>query len=182
MSGRGALPSPGASLTDRAQQPVDRDGEAAAAATPASAPRRARARCRNATPLAILAVCEISQRRAVALTFRWYEVDGVRLQAVTGLEDAGRAVVLVHSVLVSGRYLLPAAVELARDFAVLVPDVPGYGPSTPTVASLADAVIGCARAARYERVSLVGNSFGAQVAAAAVRHSDRVERLVVFGS
>jgi 2-hydroxy-6-oxonona-2,4-dienedioate hydrolase len=123
-----------------------------------------------------------------ALTSRWYEVDGVRLHArvATGPGDTGTAVVLVHGVLVSGRYLLPAAVELARDFPVLVPDLPGYGLSaapraTPTVASLADAVIGCSRAAGYERVSLVGNSFGAQVAAAAAaRHPDRVERLVLL--
>ena len=124
-----------------------------------------------------------------ALTSRWYEVGGLRLHArvATGSGDAATPVVLVHGVIVSGRYLLPVAVELARDFPVLVPDLPGYGLSAaprapPTIASLADAVIGCAQAAGHERMRLVGNSFGAQVAAAAaVRHPDRVERLVLLG-
>jgi 2-hydroxy-6-oxonona-2,4-dienedioate hydrolase len=109
------------------------------------------------------------------------------------------AVVLVHGVVVSGRYLMPLALELAREFPVLVPDLPGYGlsgqspdlpgyglgdpPAGPsTLAGLADAVVACARAAGHERVALVGNSFGAQIAVeAARRHPGAVERLVLIG-
>jgi 2-hydroxy-6-oxonona-2,4-dienedioate hydrolase len=70
---------------------------------------------------------------------------------------------------------------------VVVPDLPGYGlsaapPAPPTLATLADAAIGCARASGHDRVTLVGKSFGAQVAvAAAVRHPERVERLLLVG-
>jgi pimeloyl-ACP methyl ester carboxylesterase len=99
----------------------------------------------------------------------------------------GTGVVLVHGVLVSSRYLMPLGVELAREVPVLIPDLPGYGLSErptepPTLASLADALIACARAAGHERVALVANSFGAQVAVeAAMRHPDRVERIALLG-
>ncbi len=128
-----------------------------------------------------------------SLSSRWYTVGGRRLHARVSdgparLGDQPRTpAVLVHGVTVSSRYLLPAAVELAKDIPVLVPDLPGYGFSAPApvasdIASLADAVIGCAVAAGHERVSLVGNSFGAQVVVeAALRHSERVERIVLLG-
>jgi 2-hydroxy-6-oxonona-2,4-dienedioate hydrolase len=96
------------------------------------------------------------------------------------------AVVLVHGVIVSSRYLMPLGDELAADFPVVVPDLPGYGlsdppPSPPTVAELADAVVASARAAGHRRLALVGNSFGAQIAVeAALRHPDLIERLVLI--
>jgi 2-hydroxy-6-oxonona-2,4-dienedioate hydrolase len=97
------------------------------------------------------------------------------------------AVVLVHGVIVSGRYMMPVARELAPDFPVLVPDLPGYGrsdrpPSPPSLADLADAAVACVRAAGFDRAALVGNSFGAQIAIeAALRHPGVVERLVLIG-
>ena len=88
--------------------------------------------------------------------------------------------------IVSGRYLLPMAVELAADLPVIVPDLPGYGlsdpaPAGPDLATLADAVVECALVAGHERVSLVGNSFGAQVVVeAALRHPGCVERVALL--
>ena len=130
-------------------------------------------------------------RSGPELTSRWLAV-GNRLlhaRASDGPPSAGlrTPVVLVHGVIVSSRYLMPTAVELAADFPILVPDQPGYGlsdpgPAPPDVGSLADAVMACATAAGYERVSLVGNSFGAQVVVeAALRHPDRVERIALLG-
>ena len=119
----------------------------------------------------------------------WYEIQGRRLRAHTspGPEPSrSTPVVLVHGVIVSSRYLLPMAVELASDFPVLVPDLPGYGlsepmSSAPDLAALADATIECAVAAGHERVSLVGNSFGGQVVVeAALRHPERVERVALL--
>jgi pimeloyl-ACP methyl ester carboxylesterase len=101
--------------------------------------------------------------------------------------SAEPAVVLIHGVIVSSRYLLPTAVELASEFPVVVPDLPGYGLSEPSpdgsgLAALADAAIECARLAGQDRVSLVGNSFGAQVAIeAALRHPAHVERVALLG-
>jgi len=100
-------------------------------------------------------------------------------------EDA--AVVLVHGVIVSGRYMTPLAEELGPDFPVLVPDLPGYGrsdrpPSPPSLTDLADAAVAAATAGGFERAALVGNSFGAQIAIeAALRHPDVVERVALVG-
>lgn len=100
---------------------------------------------------------------------------------------AGPALVLVHGVIVSSRYLMPLGDELAADFPVVIPDLPGYGltpspPLPPTLASLADAAVAAGKAAGHRRLALVGNSFGAQVALeAALRHPDVVERLVLIG-
>lgn len=97
------------------------------------------------------------------------------------------AAVLVHGLIVSSRYLMPLGVELAHERPVLIPDLPGYGLSAapsgrPTLANLADAVIDCAAAAGHQRVALIGNSFGAQVAVeAALRHPERVDRIVLLG-
>jgi pimeloyl-ACP methyl ester carboxylesterase len=96
-------------------------------------------------------------------------------------------VVLVHGVIVSGRYLTPLAAELCRDFALAIPDLPGYGLSEteapcPTLPELADAAVASAALLGADRVSLVGNSFGAQVAIeAAIRHPRTVERVVLIG-
>jgi pimeloyl-ACP methyl ester carboxylesterase len=98
----------------------------------------------------------------------------------------GLGVVLVHGVIVSSRYLMPLADELAARFPVLVPDLPGYGlnvppPSPPSLAELADAVAAAARDAGHRRLAIVGNSFGAQIAIeAALRHPDMVERLALI--
>jgi len=130
----------------------------------------------------------IALRGGPQLRSRWYAVGHGRLHArVSAPEAASWApVVLVHGAIVSSRYLLPAAVELAAEFPVVVPDLPGYGLSARArealnLATLADAVMECAGAAGYEQVSLVGHSFGAQIVVeAALRHPQRVERMVLL--
>jgi len=95
--------------------------------------------------------------------------------------------VLIHGVIVSGRYLTPLGAALSRDLAVAIPDLPGYGLSRPTVhgqtlAGLADAAVASAALLGADRVSLVGNSFGAQIAIeAAIRHPETVERIALIG-
>lgn len=120
--------------------------------------------------------------RPVGLEPLW--VDGMLVRS--GGAPGAPPVVLVHGVIVSSRYLVPLGMELARTCSVLVPDLPGVGHSRagapPTVRALADAVVDVARSLGHERVALVGNSFGAQVAVdAAVRHPDAVSRLVLMG-
>jgi 2-hydroxy-6-oxonona-2,4-dienedioate hydrolase len=127
-------------------------------------------------------------RGGPALTSRRYETTSGTIHArVSDGTATQTAIVLVHGVIVSSRYLMPLGVELAGESSVLIPDLPGYGVSArpreaPTLAALADAVIACAQAAGHERVALVGNSFGAQVVVeAAVRHPERVESIVLLG-
>lgn len=119
------------------------------------------------------------------LTTRWCTTAHGRLCVRTGPPRPGGALVLVHGVIVSSRYLVPLAAELARDRHVLVPDLSGYGLSDGRpgdLPALADAVVAAARALGHDRVALVGNSFGAQVVVeAALRHPRLVERLVLIG-
>jgi pimeloyl-ACP methyl ester carboxylesterase len=96
-------------------------------------------------------------------------------------------IVLVHGLIVTSRYFVAIALELGSDFTLLAPDLPGYGmsddpPSLPTIEDLGDAVAACARAAGHDRVALVANSFGAQIAIeTAIRHERLVDRVVLVG-
>jgi pimeloyl-ACP methyl ester carboxylesterase len=96
-------------------------------------------------------------------------------------------VVLVHGLVVSSRYMEPLAAELARRFRVLAPDLPGFGDSDKPrrildVTELADALALWLRSAGIPRAMFVANSFGCQILAElALRHPQRVERLVLQG-
>jgi len=116
-------------------------------------------------------------------------VDGRRMHArVSGAEAAGGPpVVLVHGLVVSGRYMVPLLDELARSYAVYAPDLPGFGRSegpdrAPDVAGLADALAAWMRAAGLGGAALVGNSMGCQVIVElALRHPGLVEKMVLQG-
>jgi 2-hydroxy-6-oxonona-2,4-dienedioate hydrolase len=96
-------------------------------------------------------------------------------------------VVLVHGLVISSRYMVPTAVELAPLCAVYAVDLPGYGDSGKPrtilgVAELADALAAWMDAIDLRTADLVGNSFGCQILAEfALRHLDRVNRLVLQG-
>lgn len=96
-------------------------------------------------------------------------------------------VVLVHGYGMSSRYMMPLALELARDFAVYAPDLPGFGRSSKPrkvldMVELADALAAWMACIGLRRAVMVGNSMGCQVIVElAVRHSDRVDCLVLQG-
>src|SRR3712207_9324005 len=79
---------------------------------------------------------------------RWTQVHGLKWHARVSLEPVPQdcpAVVLVHGLGVSNRYMLPIAEHLARDFRVYAPDLPGFGLSDKpdhvlTLRELADAL------------------------------------------
>lgn len=97
------------------------------------------------------------------------------------------AVVLVHGLIVSSRYMVPTAERLAPFFPVFAVDLPGFGRSgdparTLDVPELADRLASWMEASSLERAVLVGNSFGCQVIAElAVRHPGRVAGVVLAG-
>lgn len=99
----------------------------------------------------------------------------------------GLPVVLVHGLVVSGRYMVPLIDELARTHAVYAPDLPGFGRSegpdhTLDVTGLADALAAWMRAAGLDRAALVGNSMGCQVITSlALRHPRLVDKVVLQG-
>jgi 2-hydroxy-6-oxonona-2,4-dienedioate hydrolase len=83
--------------------------------------------------------------------------------------------------------MLPAAEQLAPFARVHAPDLPGFGRSAKPsrvldVPALADALAAWMDAVELERAALVANSFGCQVVVdLAVRHGERVERIVLNG-
>jgi 2-hydroxy-6-oxonona-2,4-dienedioate hydrolase len=97
------------------------------------------------------------------------------------------AVVMVHGLIVSGRYMIPTAKRLGRHCRVYVPDLPGYGHSAKParfldVPGLADALAGWMQAVGLPRAVLLGNSFGCQIVVDfAARYPERVERAVLVG-
>lgn len=116
-------------------------------------------------------------------------VNGRRMHArVSGGQAAGGPpIVLVHGLVVSGRYMVPLLEELARSHAVYAPDLPGFGRSegpahAPDVAGLADALAAWMRAVGLRKAALVGNSMGCQVIVElTLRHPELVERVVLQG-
>jgi pimeloyl-ACP methyl ester carboxylesterase len=115
-------------------------------------------------------------------------VEGARVHVRSSTAANGApALVLVHGLMVSGRYLVPLAHRLAPGATVIVPDLPGFGRTRGPrralgVGGLADAVAGLVGALGLERTNVLGHSMGAQVAVdLAVRAPDLVERLVLVG-
>ena len=116
-------------------------------------------------------------------------VDGVRMHARVsgGRATGGPPVVLVHGLVVSGRYMVPLLEELSRSHAVYAPDLPGFGRSEGPARALdavglADALAAWMRAVGLRRAALVGNSMGCQVIAwLALRHPGLVEKVVLQG-
>ncbi|HEX2224713.1 MAG TPA: alpha/beta fold hydrolase [Thermoanaerobaculia bacterium] len=99
----------------------------------------------------------------------------------------GRPVVLVHGYGISGRYMLPIARRLAAEMPVFIPDLPGHGrsekPADPfDIPELAEALRAWMDAVGIRRAALLGNSMGCQVVAElALRHPERVDRIVLVG-
>src|SRR4051812_16594436 len=99
----------------------------------------------------------------------WTTVGGVRMYARRFAESDPKkpAVVLVHGLGVSGRYLLPTAERLARDYPTFVPDLPGFGKSDKAghilnIPELADALAAWMQKIGLSHTCLVGNSLGCQ--------------------
>src|SRR5215210_6676330 len=97
------------------------------------------------------------------------------------------AVVLVHGLVVSSRYMVPIAERLASHYRVYAPDLPGFGksakpPRALDMPELADSLDAWMQAISLESAVLIGNSMGCQVIAhLAMRHPERVERAVLQG-
>lgn len=116
------------------------------------------------------------------------DVDGLSIcwrVAIPGPEAS--AIVLVHGIGVSGRYMVPLAKALAGQYRVFVPDMPGYGSSAKPdhvleVPELAQFLDHWLDAVDLERAVFLGNSFGCQVIAElALRYPHRIERAILLG-
>jgi 2-hydroxy-6-oxonona-2,4-dienedioate hydrolase len=128
--------------------------------------------------------------RTGGLESRWAVADRLLMHARVSDDPApaaGPAVVLVHGLVVSGRYMIPTAQKLAPHHGVYVPDLPGFGrsekpPSALDVAGLSDSLAAWMEAVGLGSAVLVGNSVGCQVVAdLALRRPERVRRAVLQG-
>ncbi len=138
--------------------------------------------CDNRTLFRLLAAGNELERRNVGVG------EHTLSYLTSGLPGAGAApVVLLHGFAVSSRYMIPLARLLSAHTPVLAPDLPGSGRSSNPdrvlgIPDLAEVLVAFLDAVGIERVSLVGNSFGCQIAlAAAVQHPERIERMVLVG-
>lgn len=127
------------------------------------------------------------------LQSQWTRVGPLMLHCKTGVDPApaGRLpLVCVHGLLVSGRYMLAAAVRLAPAHPVYALDLPGYGRSSKppaawpgyTLSELSRVLHDWLDARGLARVGLIANSFGCQIATAfARRYPGRAACLVLVG-
>jgi len=119
----------------------------------------------------------------------WTEISGGPIHYRVGGELAEELpiVLLIHGLVVASTYMVPTAEQLAPFCRVYAPDLPGYGKSYKpdkilNLSELADALAEWMDALVLPKVHLVGNSFGCQIIAEfAVRHSQRIDRLVLQG-
>jgi pimeloyl-ACP methyl ester carboxylesterase len=128
-------------------------------------------------------------REAWGFQSRWRTVRGVDThdRASLGSPNGTPPLVLVHGLAVSHRYMMPLAARLAGHHPVHVIDLAGFGLSGDPgrvldVAEHADHLAAWTEASGLPPATVVGNSFGCQVAVdLAVRHPDRVRGLVLIG-
>jgi pimeloyl-ACP methyl ester carboxylesterase len=116
-----------------------------------------------------------------ARTVRALDVETFYLEAGTGTP-----VVLLHGLGATNASMLPTLVDLAGDYRVLAPDLPGFGDSDKPVRDYdppfyARWLRAFLDAVGAERAILVGNSMGGRIAIEmGLAAPERVERLVLF--
>jgi 2-hydroxy-6-oxonona-2,4-dienedioate hydrolase len=115
-------------------------------------------------------------------------VDGLRVhyRASERVATGGRPVViLVHGLIVSGRYMVPTLKQLTRHYRVYAPDLPGFGksespPAVLGIPGLSGALSAWMDAVGLKGATLIGNSMGCQVIAhLAARRPELVEQIVL---
>ena len=124
-----------------------------------------------------------------AIKSRWTKTSAGLIHSFISLDSspAAPAVVLVHGLVISSRYMIPTAEQLVPFYRIYAPDLPGYGKSykprkTLTLPQLAEALDDWMLTLSLAKAHLVGNSFGCQILAEfALRHPERIDRLVLQG-
>ena len=115
---------------------------------------------------------------------------GVTLNVQVGGPEDGEPIVLLHGFPESHRTWREVAPALARDFRVIAPDQRGFGASDKPEGvdayrtdRILEDLVALADALGLERFTLVGHDWGGAVAwLAALRHPDRLSRLVIVNA
>lgn len=133
---------------------------------------------------------ERREGRLGSLRSHWAQVRGLDMHARVSagpIQNNRPAVVLVHGLGGSSRYMLPIAEHHALHLKVYAPDLPGFGlsekPREPlTIRELADCLATWMERAGLPRAILVGNSLGNEIVVElALRHPEKVDRIVLQG-
>lgn len=115
---------------------------------------------------------------------------GVTLKVAQGGPREAEAIILLHGFPESHRTWRHVAPELARDWRVLAPDQRGFGASDRPIGveqyrtdeTVAD-IFALADAYGIDRFTLVGHDWGGAIAwAAALKHAERLDRLVIVNA
>lgn len=94
-----------------------------------------------------------------------------------------RDLVLLHGFTQTGRSWAPVLEALRGRYRCFAPDLPGHGDATHRRPCTFDAVCAYLAALPHERFALCGYSMGGRLALEfAVRHPERIERLVLIGA
>ncbi len=124
------------------------------------------------------------------LESKWTIVNGLSIHtrvsvAPVPVEDS--AIVMVHGLVVSSRYMVPTAIRLAPYYHVYALDLPGFGKSDKpsqvlNIAELSDFLADWMRAIGLKQATFLGGSMGCQVIANfALRHPERISRAILVG-
>lgn len=118
----------------------------------------------------------------------WFDAGGHHIHVRSWTSDPeASVVVLLHGLVISSRYMIPLAKELARDHNVYALDMPGVGHSPrpsklPDTSQLGAVVVDWMKVTGLSGATLVANSFGCQVAVEATKISDsEIGSLVLMG-
>ena len=143
----------------------------------------------NTAPERVLQAEFARQRWLAGAEVRVVEVAGHRWSVLEAGDEDKPLLVLVHGFVGSKENWLPLMRELARDYRLVAPDLPGWGDSERLDATDYGPVAQAERLAEFLRALpekpalLAGHSMGGQVVGLlAARHPDLVERIALMSS
>ena len=124
------------------------------------------------------------------LASEWTTVHGLPIHArvsVNPVPVEAPAIIMVHGLLVSSRYMIPTALRLAPYYHIYALDLPGFGKSGKpshvlNITELADFLADWMQAIGLKQATLLGNSLGCQVIAnLALRHPEHSSQIILLG-
>lgn len=121
---------------------------------------------------------------------KWAQVAGYALHYRIPREQAASdspTIVMLHGLVVSSRYMIPTAEQLAPYYQIYIPELPGFGKSEKpdhyqNLDEMADTLAAWMTATGLPQAVLLGNSLGCQIIARfAVRHPERIQSAIFVG-
>lgn len=119
---------------------------------------------------------------------KWAQVRGNSLHYRVPREQPAAicpAIVMVHGLVVSSRYMIPTAERLAPYYRVYLPELPGFGKSEKpdhyqNLDEMADTLASWMTTIGLPQAVLLGNSLGCQIIARfAIRHPERIQSAIL---